>query len=457
MKRSVLEPEVTPDANQGPKRKPSTWGVRKLERPGRPNPYGVQWHEKEFDPGKQRLVSKPKTLFFPTAASRDEKFQEQIKLRRAGMMVQSVSREEIAEYRAFKAATEGTPWQVVVAGWRENLVKSGRAVCELTVEQAVTTYLERMKALRDNKSAAGAPDPKLGADTYRQKVHKLTLFAEQFGDLRLDAVRSEEIETWVDDFDEVQSDVTFDNYVKHVGTLFGHFIEKRVIRDNPCADVRRRSDGVGEVGIITPEQTAQLFHTALTHERNGERIFMRMVGRLALEAFVGLRFSSGCRIEKSDINFSDHGILLPRKKLKTGMVHGGRRHYIDELPPQVWEWLAIAPAETWVLKPREFMGLKSLLFRVATVPHPHNCLRHGFATYHAAAFKNPGRTATILCHTNQELLWKHYYGLATQAAGLLYQKITPQTARELAQGFQPFRWPQPDDATPQAAPTPRPA
>jgi integrase len=428
--RTGGEPKREPKATQG-----SARGVRRLLRPGRPNPYGVQWRERIVVNGALKAVAR--TLFFPTAATRDAVFHEKLSLRRAGMLHASVPREEIEQWRAFKTAVEGTPWQVVVAGWRENLTRAGRQVCTMTVDDAVKDYLARMKALRDHKDAAGNPQPKLGSDTFRQKDHKLKLFAEQFGALRLDAVPAAEIETWADDFDEVQSDVTFDNYVKHVSALYGYFIEKRIVKENPCAGVNRRSDGVGEVGIITPEQTAQLFHTALTYVEDGEKIFMPVVGRLALEAFCGLRFSSGCRIQKSEINFEDRGILLPRRKLKTGMVKGGRRHYIDDLPAQVWEWLAIAPAETWVLKPRDYMGLKSLLFRTAGVPHPHNCLRHGFATYHVAALKNPGRTATILCHTNQELLWAHYNGIATQAAGLKYQSITPQTAAQIAASVPP--------------------
>ena len=108
-----------------------------------------------------------------------------------------------------------------------------------------------------------------------------------------------------------------------------------------------------------------------------------------------------------------------------------------ELPEQFWEWMAITPEECWSLTPREYLGLKSRLFVVANVPHPPNCLRHGFCTYDIAANKNPGRTATRLCHTDQEELWEHYNGEATSEAGKKYQRITPTTAAEIAKGFVP--------------------
>jgi len=381
------------------------------------------------------MVSKAKTLFFPSKESRDARYHDQLRARKSGMVIQTASRNELDQWRAFQAASNGTPWQDVVAGWREHQIATKRVVTALSVDEAVDQYLARMRTLRDQTDATGQPTPKLGADTYRQKDHKLTLFKEQFGDFQLSAVPAEEIEAWIEDFPQVATDVTFDNYVKHVSALYGYFIDKRLITDNPTREVKRRGDGVGKIGIITPEECARLFETALTYQRGGEKIFLPVIGRLALEAFVGLRFSSGCRIERRDINFEDRGIRLPRHKLKTGMVSGGRSHYIDNLPAQVWEWLAITPAECWVVRPRDYMRLKSLLFTTAKVPHPHNCFRHSFATYDMAAHKNPGRTATILCHTNQELLWKHYYGVATHSAGVKYQQITPQTAKQLAEGF----------------------
>jgi hypothetical protein len=121
------------------------------------------------------------------------------------------------------------------------------------------------------------------------------------------------------------------------------------------------------------------------------------------------------------------------KKLKTK-----KRHYIDGLPGQVWEWLAVTPEACWDLTARQYMELKSRLFVEAGVPHPHNCLRHSFCTYDVAAHKNPGRTAYILCHRNQDLLWDRYKGNAKEADGVTYQAITPGKAASLAEGYVPL-------------------
>ena len=68
-----------------------------------------------------------------------------------------------------------------------------------------------------------------------------------------------------------------------------------------------------------------------------------------------------------------------------------------------------------------------MLFRstLAKVPHPHNALRHSFASHHVAAFKKPGLTAFLLCHGSEKKLWSNYKGNATEAEGKRWWEITP--------------------------------
>jgi integrase len=408
------QPSGQPGSSQA-----SVRGVQLIDRPGRPNPFGVQWPERVFDPVKGEERRKRTTMFFRTAEARDTKARDIRDQRRSRMLSSNVSRQEIEEFRAFKAAAGSTPWQDIIAGWRARLNDAGLSECTLTVEKAAKIYLDRAEALLLRE--------KLSKGHVRHMKHKVDLFVEQFGDMILDRVKPSAIEEWIEDFPEIESDFTFDNYKKHIRAFYGHFTKTKVIRDNPASAIEHRSDGVGEVALISVAQTAQLFETCRTMS-----MFKPIIGRLAMEAFVGLRFASGCRLEKCDINREDKGVTLPKFKLKTK-----RRHYIDGLPENVWSWIDITPDSCWKLTPRQYMQLKSDLFIAARVPHPHNCLRHGFATYHVAAYKNPGLTAYILCHRNQEQLFEHYKGRATAADGALYQLITPQTAGQMSIGFQP--------------------
>jgi len=399
--RTEREPEGEPNANQGSETR--CRGVRKLPaRVGRPKPYGVQW----------RLDGKAKSEFFAEAALRDKRYAELVRSARKGTLTRILDRREFEEWLAFKAAIgQETDWRHVVDAWRTSLQSKDGSVCSISVKDACAEYMVAQERLYAAK--------RLSADTMRHKRQKIgRLFSDAFGANQLDKVSGEDIEQWIVDDLGFENADTINSYRKHVRALYSYFAKQ--VRHNPADDIEVRDASVEYVNILSVRDTAKLFLYALKNRRVA-------LGRLALEAFIGLRFGSGQRLEKHDINFEDKGVLLPAKKLKTG-----RRHYIDGLPENLWPWLDATTPDCWSLKPSEWMHMKSGLFHDAGVPHPRNCLRHSFATYHVAAFKNPGLTATILCHTNQMKLWSNYNGNATHAFGKLYFTITPETVEQTA-------------------------
>lgn len=401
-------------------------------RPGRPKPYGVQWRETTWDraanDGRGAEVDRRPSEFFATEEQRDKR-AAQLRKDRAKGALHTVTRGALEEYRSFLAATGGAPWQDVVAGWRAHQVSTGVIECNVLIGAAVQTEIDRAKKLLDGG--------KMADGSFRHKKQKITAFAEFFGHLAVNRVSGNEIEMWADSIDGVESGAAFNKYVKQVATVFRPYVKNGTLRVNPCAAVRLRDEKTDEVGILTVQETAHLFAFALQSDR-----YRVAVGRLALEFFLGFRFSSACRLEKKDINFADRGVILPRKKLKTGMVEGGRAHYIDgKIPKQLWRWLAVTPEACWSLTARQYLTLKSDLFRDARVLHPNNCSRHSFCSYDIAAHKDAARTAYLLCHQDQQLVWNTYRGhqargvLVTERMGRLYQIITPKTAHRLARGY----------------------
>lgn len=88
----------------------TTRGIRTIDRPGRPHPFGVQW--REFDNDKNQMGRK--TEFFEKEAERDKKARGVAAMKREGYTA-TATREEIASWTAFQAATTGYTWQEVVA------------------------------------------------------------------------------------------------------------------------------------------------------------------------------------------------------------------------------------------------------------------------------------------------------------------------------------------------------
>ncbi len=375
--------------------------VRKLLRVDRPSPFLVQWGR----------GSEKKTESFKTSEERDQRYEEIRQDIFRGREDRVFSDAELTEYAAFKNAVGDANWIDVVSGWREYMGKTGRLTSKRTVSEAAEDYLKEAESL--------LRDGKLARDTFRQKRHKITHFAEKFGAKRMVDVTADEITGWILSLGS-SNPRTFNSVLKHVRAFYNQ--NKKHVPVSPADEIKLKDDSIDEVGILTPQETAKLFGFALKNKPDA-------IGRLALEAFAGLRFGSADKLSKEDINFKERGIMLPKHKVKTR-----RRFYLDDLPDNLWDWVDLSTDACWQMEKNDWMHMKSRLFAGAAVPHPRNCLRHSFCTYHVSAYKNPGRTATILCHQNQTQLWGHYHGIASQAAGLTYFSIKPENVEQIAAG-----------------------
>jgi hypothetical protein len=56
---------------------------------------------------------------------------------------------------------------------------------------------------------------------------------------------------------------------------------------------------------------------------------------------------------------------------------------------------------------------------------PRNALRHNFASYHLAWYRDASRTALELGHSESRTLFAHYSELVTREAAKEYWKILP--------------------------------
>lgn len=399
-------------------------GVRLMTpRVGRPKPFGVEWSEFPPDPITGQPIRKPRRRFFPTIELAEAFAADRKREKRRGEG-RTLSRAEVDDYLALRSAIGDTPWTVVVAAWHREQQAHGLAADSRTVASAVADYLAAEFRRTERRE--------LAVGTYTQRRHKLRLFAQDFGPRPLAALTSAEIRAWLDR-PHLAAAHTYNNWLKILRGFFNEAVDHHQLARNPCDALRPRSAVADEVGILTVPQLAALFHCAATHRTapEGPPLFAVALRRLALEAFAGVRFSSACRLAPEDIVTEDRGIRHPAATIKTK-----RRHYVSGYPEVLWAWLAIAPDDR-ALTARQYLALKSALFTAARVPHPHNCLRHSFATYHLAALSDPGKTAVLLCHRSQEKLWGNYKGNVPSSAGQRWLGLLPGAVAEIAAEWVP--------------------
>lgn len=325
---------------------------------------------------------------------------------RAALTVSPREAEALAEFRRI---TDGADLVTVARDWvRWRGVAEGRLPLD--------------RAIRDYKTALAGRA--LAKDSVGHRDLHLRRFGEAFAGRSLAEVTGEGVAAWLTGLRDPASGEPMGGKTRlshraTVNRFFVHAVAARWVDRNPCDAVPVPVvDESESVNIFTVEQAAHLFAV-----NRGALC----IGRLALEAFGGLRFSSAARLRGEDIAREERGVVLPGPKHKSG-----RRHYVEGWPDNLWAWIEHAPEAGWEISARMYLDHKRRAFERAGLKGEgadaeamRNVLRHSFATYHVAMLRDVKLTALLLTHRNPAMLWQHYRGRATQPQGKAYFEIVP--------------------------------
>ncbi len=319
-----------------------------------------------------------------------------------GALAQLVEARTLATWNEFRKIVGDVHPLTVAREW----VELRGSASSLTIEDAWADF----NADQENR--------KLSGDTHsHRRLHGKRICAHLRGKTAA-SVETEAIDAWLAAMES--SPKSKRHHLKTARHFFEWLKDRRKIPHNPCDAVTLPDATVldengdplhHEVNILTVEQVAQLLRS------NRDE---KCIGRLALECLGGLRYTSAARLVADDIQWDDRGIVMPGPKHKSG-----KRHFVDGWPDALWAWMKLAPASCWQIPQREYLEEKRRAFTRAAVKSSHNCLRHSFATYHLAAFKDARLTAYLMTKTSIQSLNNDYRGRATQADGLTYFQIKP--------------------------------
>jgi integrase len=397
-------PAAPDELEEAKPKKSAPWepprGIMLLSFPKRPGrPHGVQW----------RVDGRRKTRTFPTR-EKQIAFARSLagEVKRDGLSALRLNPDEAREWRAFRALVgPDADLFAVAACWERNKVVAANP---MTVAEAVKAYTAA-------KTAEGVDATSIS--------HYGPIFArlnDALGTRQIETVTGSDIAAFM--AAQVGSEHTRRTRFARVRALFNWLFETGKLSRSPFAGMKPPRVAPKEVVILTVEQTRRLFAKSATNP-DGSPITQERretLGRLALEAFAGLRNDTAGQIVAAEI--LPDGLRIPAAKIKTR-----KDQFLDGLPANLHAWLKWSKPSEWGMTQRQYLETKTDAFTRAQVPHPHNCLRHGFASYHVAAYKDPGKTSVIMCHTSPKLLWDVYRGRATQPDGLAYFAIMPPTKR----------------------------
>lgn len=370
-------------------------------REGRKKPYEARWW----------VNQRPRSKFFATEKECDRFIRDFTKeIAQHGSEVFKFDKNHMRRWQEVTRLLPAVDPLDLARHW----IATHQDVACMAMSDSVTRYFKALELAGRSKD-------------YRAHVVKsLNRFCGEYGDLTINAITSEQISGHIHGLPF--SPTTKRHARSYLAAAFKWFVKQGWISRNPTAAVSIPKVELSEPGILTAKETQWLFRT-------NEKIDPAICGLLALGAFAGMRSSAIERIQYQELDFSNRAILTPAYKTKKG-----RRHYIEELPDNLWAWLERAPLEAFQMSPRQIRHRRALALQRAglliTKPEakkrgtqpktpPKNYLRHSFVSYHVALHRDPGKTALLISHKNQNVLWDHYLGVATKEDGERYFKISP--------------------------------
>src|SRR5262249_61766831 len=136
--------------------------------------------------------------------------------------------------------------------------------------------------------------------------------------------------------------------------------------------------------------------------------------------FAGLRRAEIERLDWSEIDFEDGLIKVAGEKSKT------KQKRFVTMQPNLREWLLPVRKHKGSVTPDEFRKRFDAARAAAGIADwPDNALRHSFASYHLAHFKNAADTALQLGHHDSRITFAHYRELVRPKEAERYWKIKP--------------------------------
>jgi Site-specific recombinase XerD len=292
-----------------------------------------------------------------------------------------------------------------------------------TIREAVQHFVAYLKTSANSRSAVELVQKLLAAKEAdgASKRHlddmrsRLTIFADAFDGKQVSTFTSSEIDRWLRSL--TVSSVTRNHYRRLIVLAFNFAMQSGLAIENPAAKTAKAKEDSGEIGILEVDQAQRLLDSAAPN----------MLPYISIGLFAGLRRAEIERLDWKEIDFDNGLITITAKNAKTA-----RRRHVTILP-NLRQWLWPIRKIRGSITPENFRkSLDKARADAGITEWPENALRHSYASYHLAHFKNAKALALELGHTNENMIFSNYRSLVKPTDAERYWNLKPSVA---AAGF----------------------
>ena len=286
-----------------------------------------------------------------------------------------------------------------------------------TIADAIAFYLPHLQASNQTCTFADLVDELLrskakdGASAvYITDLRcRLGQFKNSFANRIVSEIRTDEIDDWLRDLDV--SPVTRNNSRRVLRTAFSFAVKRNYCVGNPVTKTAKAKEPRTDIGILTIDEASSLLENAAPD----------VLPYIAIGLFAGLRRAEIERLDWSEVDFESGLIEVTAQNSKTAQ----RR--LVTMQSNLREWLLPLRKHKGNVTPSNcFRELFEQARETAGIAEwPDNALRHSFASYHLAAFKNAASTALELGHHDSRITFAHYRELVKPKNAEKYWNLTP--------------------------------
>jgi integrase len=282
-------------------------------------------------------------------------------------------------------------------------------VAHLKASERSCTVKQLLAELLDAKESKGVSRRHL--DDLRQRAGR---FAASFGERIVATIRGREIEEWLDSLNVGPQ--THNHYRNAVRLAFNFAVRRGYATENPAAKTEKANVLRAAPGILTVTQATRLLEIATPD----------ILPHIAIGLFAGLRRAELERLDWSEVDFESGLIEIKAEKSKTA-----QRRFAT-LQPNLREWLLPGRKHRGLITPEDFNKHFIQAREAAGINDwPDNALRHSFASYHLAHFKNAAVTALELGHHDSRITFAHYRELVKPKEAERFWNVRPATASNI--------------------------
>tara|TARA_R100000808_G_C2141735_1_gene149563 strand:+ start:748 stop:1806 length:1059 start_codon:yes stop_codon:yes gene_type:complete len=186
------------------------------------------------------------------------------------------------------------------------------------------------------------------------------------------------------------SPCTNNNYLRRLNRFFAWAKKQGYIKENPVKDVESFAQGQAEPETMSPEDVRKLMDWSKSNDK-------ALMVYFAIGFFSGARVAEIERLKLTDINVKDRIITVRRSKT-------GRKRNLT-INDTLARFLEISSE----LDFRNLRKRKRVALKATGVKWAQNIMRHSFASYHVATYRNPVELALEMGHIgNVRVLYDHY-------------------------------------------------